>query len=350
METKRIIEHFLQALKKTTITLEELEALFSGVRIDWNEFSTVLLCLEEDKTLEAVKSAGRTTRSPKLAYRYRVNKHLISSASRNLLNMDQLAYHSSVKLDYYHSVSVQEYEQDKQWIARIDQYIKHNGFPEEAAPAPERSFQLVSNEKWITDFGGETLLKRIGLWEQMRIYPVSDPLMLAVNPGLFDDPIRNECTHLIVENKTTFQALLPVLRDTAFHTLIYGCGNKITGNIDMFPLQYPVNHCEHQFFYFGDLDYEGIRIWYETNKQRPIRPATIFYEALLEMPFVIGKDNQRRNDASVQAFLTHFTQTQCEKIERCLTFGGYYPQETLTTSQLQLLWRREQWKQWIEMN
>lgn len=200
--TKRLIENFIQALKKTTITLEELEALFSDVCIDWIEFATVLLLLEEDKTLEAVKSSGRTTKSPKIAYRYRVNKHLISSTSRSLLNQDQLAYHPSIKLDGYHSVPVQEYEQDKQWITRIDEYIKQYGFPQEAVPAPE---------------------------------------------------------------------------------------------------QYPVNHCEHQFFYFGDLDYEGIRIWYETNKQRPIRPASIFYEALLDMPFVIGKHNQRRNEASVQA-------------------------------------------------
>jgi hypothetical protein len=300
--------------------------------------------------LEAVKSAGRTTKPPKLAYRYRVNRHFISSTSRNLLNQDQLAYHPAIKLDHYYSVPVQEYEQDKQWIARIDEYLKQYGFPKEAAPAPERSFELVGNEKWITDHGGQALLKRIGLWDRMFIYPVSDPLMMAVNPKQFEHSIRHKCTHLIVENKTTFQALLPVLRDTVFHTLIYGSGNKITGNIDMFPFQYPVNHCEHQFFYFGDLDYEGIRIWYETNKQRPIRPATIFYEALLEMPFVIGKHNQRRNEASVQAFLTHFTEAQREKIELCLSSGGYYPQETLTTSQLQQLWRREQWKQWTEMN
>src|SRR5690606_27951704 len=170
--------------------------------------------------------------------------------------------------------------------------------------APERSFQLVGNEKWITDLGGHALLKRLGLWDLLRVHPVSDPLMFAVNPNAATKCPPSLYLHFIVENKTTFQALLPMLPSSQFSTLIYGCGNKITGNIDMFPLQFPATVYDHRFYYFGDLDYEGIRIWYETNKQQAIIPALPFYEACLAQPYAMGKTNQRRNDAAVEAFVT----------------------------------------------
>lgn len=342
-----MIEDFLRSSKKTTVLLEELEALFSGASIEWSDFAAVVQELEFTEVLEAVRSAGRTAKQPSLAYRYRMNKQQMRQPLVNLLHQSRQTTHSAIQLDGYYSLSEHEYEQDKPYIERIDQYLKQYGFPSEAAPAPERSFQLVNNEKWITELGGYTLLKRLGLWERMMVQPVSDPLMMAVNPTTSDPSAGQSCMHLIVENKTTFQALLPVLPKTTFRTLIYGCGNKITGNIDMFSMQYPVKGVDHRFFYFGDLDYEGIRIWYETNRQRPMIPALIFYEACLARPFVKGKHNQRRDEAAIEAFLAYFTPIQRERIEHCLVSGGYYPQETLTTSQLQQLWRSEQWRTWI---
>lgn len=194
------------------------------------------------------------------------------------------------------------------------------------------------------------LLKRLGLWEQLLIHPVSDPLMFAINPQALKSTASLRSLHLIVENKTTFQALLPVLPSSTFSTLIYGGGNKITGNMDMFPLQYPVTGREQVFYYFGDLDVEGIRIWYDTHKRQAMVPALPFYEACLAKPFVPGKSNQRRNEDAVQAFVHYFSTDQQALIARCLGSGNYYPQEILTTEELQVIWRSEEWKQWTDSN
>lgn len=349
MNIKQKIEEHLSLIKKSTIELEGMESLFVGVEVDSQEFAKAVLELEQAGVLEAVKSAGRTMKQPSLAYRYRMNKQYLTERLTNKLQQYRLGIHPAIQLDSYFALPEQQFVLDRQWIDQIDYFLKTEGFPSSTVPAPERSFQLTGNEKWITDLGGYALLKRLGLWDQLRIHPVSDPLMLAVNP-LFLSDVSHTCSlHLIVENKTTFQALLPVLSSSSFSTLIYGCGNKITGNLDMFPFQYPVADREHQFYYFGDLDCEGIRIWHDANKLQPMIPALPFYEACLAQPYAQGKTNQRRNDEAVKAFIQYFSPDQQDQIVECLSSGGYYPQETLTTQQLQQIWRNEEWKQWINL-
>lgn len=350
MNIKQTIEQHLSLIKKTTIALEELEELFVGSEVDPCEFAAAMLELEHSAVLEAVKSAGRTMKQPSLAYRYRVNKSYLKERHIHELQRYRLNLHLAIQLDSYFALPEQQFAEDKPWIERIDHFLKTEGFPALAVPAPERSFQLTGNEKWITDLGGHALLKRLGLWDLLLIHPVSDPLMFAVNPEFLSSTVHPRCLHLIVENKTTFQALLPVLPSSTFSTLIYGCGNKITGNLEMFSLQYPVSDREHHFYYFGDLDYEGIRIWHEANKQQTLLPALPFYEACLEQPYVLGKSNQRKSDPTVEAFIRFFSKDQQNQIESCLQSGGYYPQETLTTQQLQQIWRSEVWKQWIHLN
>lgn len=350
MNIKQTIEKHLRLHKKATIALEELELMFAGSNADPNEFAEALLKLEDSGVLEAVKSAGRTMKQQPLAYRYRVNKQYITAHNTHQLQQYRLRLHPAVQLDSYFALPELQFEQDRPWIDRIDQFLSTHGFPAAPVPAPERSFQLTGNEKWITDLGGYALLKRLGLWDKLLIHPVSDPLMFAVNPQALMHPASPRSLHLIVENKTTFQALLPVLPGSIFSTLIYGCGNKITGNLDMFPLQYPVAGSEHCFYYFGDLDYEGIRIWYDADKRQTLLPAIPFYEACLARPAVPGKINQRRNEEAVRAFLSCFNTDQQEQIESALGSGCYYPQETLTTQQLQRIWGSEQWMQWTALN
>ncbi|AIQ62419.1 hypothetical protein PSTEL_04160 [Paenibacillus stellifer] len=349
MQIKQTIEQHISLMKKTTIPLEELESLFKGAEVGPRAFAEAVLELENSGVLESVKAAGRTLKQPSLAYRYRVNKQEMTGHHIRLLQQVRLSLHPAIQLDGYFALSAEQFQQDQPWIEQINQYLKIYGFPSSAVPAPERSFQLTGNEKWITDLGGHALLKRLGLWERLLIHPVSDPLMFAVNPAL-SHPASSRCLNLIVENKTTFQALLPVLTSSLFSTLIYGCGNKITGNLDMFPLQYPVPGRDHRFYYFGDLDYEGIRIWHEASKQHPLLPALPFYEACLAKPYVLGKSNQRRNEEALGAFLSYFSGDAQDQLIRCLGCGGYIPQETLTSEELQQIWRSQEWKQWIAWN
>lgn len=350
MSIKQAIKVHLSTMKKATITLEDLESLFDNIAINAHEFRLAVLELEQECMLESVKTAGRTVKQPSVAYRYRINKPFITEQYNRSLQQYRLELHPAIQLDSYFSLTEQQFIQDKPWIDKIDLFLKKEGLPVSMAPAPERSFQLTGNEKWITDLGGEGLLRQLQLWEELKIHPVSDPLMLAINPFILTAASQSDCLHLIVENKTTFQALLPVLSSSSFHTLIYGCGNKITGNFDMFSMQYPMPNCNHHFFYFGDLDFEGIRIWSELNKRHKINLALPFYEACLSNPFVLGKSNQRANYDAVENFIHFFGKEHQVQIKKCLDSGGYYPQEILSTQRLQQIWRSQAWEKWINLN
>lgn len=338
------LNDFIRMSKRSMVWMEELEHLCEGEQVSNEQFAEAVQMLEGTGLLTAVKSAGRQARPPFLAYRYRIHNTALKSDYWQQLHRYRFEFHPSISLDRYFALDERLFNEDLPFIASIDRYLQEHGLPDEVAAAAERSFFLVGDEKWVAEKKGKTLLERIGLWDKLLIESEYDPLMMAINPLQLPQETTAPCLHLIVENKTTFQALLPVLTSTDFHTLIYGCGSKIVGNIDMFPLQYPVVDREHRFYYFGDVDHAGIQIWNRLCIKKPMLPALAFYTACLKNDPVKGKDNQRKDDAALNAFLKHFSERDGKLLAQCLAGGKYYPQETLSTQQLQTIWRNATWR------
>lgn len=315
--------------KRKTIKLEELEKLFPQTA-SYQAFADDILALEARGILTMMPSKGRNPRSPSLAYHYRIKKSLLNEAYYKELQNYRIKFHNDINLDFYFKSNIKTWRQDLPYLEKINQYIEAKGFPVLEVPAPERSFELVGNEKWIEE-GGEDVLQQIKLWDKLKIMPVADPLMFAVNPNQMDVVTQH---HLIVENKTTYQALLPDLPSSRFATLIYGSGNKIVKSIENFHKQYPVD-AAHEFFYFGDLDREGIAIWHRLDQKQTVTPALAFYEACLEKQVVFGKTNQAKNKQAIAAFVVYFPDELAQQIQKMLEDGAYYPQEVLKTEQLQ---------------
>jgi Uncharacterized protein conserved in bacteria C-term(DUF2220) len=333
-----IIQELLKYSKKT-ITIEELET-FIPVNTTYEQFSRIILNFENEGVIEIVKSKGRNTRTPSLAYSYRIHKQQLKRDYHEELKKYRLQLNPSIKLDSYFGSDPSQWKKDYPYILKIHQYIETIGFPEYEVPAPERSVELVGDEKWITDKHGKELLERIELWPRMKVIPVSDPLMFAVNPSTLSNLSQK---HLIVENKTTFQALVDTLPKTDFSTLIYGSGNKIIKSIEQFERQLPISNADHIFYYFGDIDRSGIFIWERLNEKKPIQLAMPFYRACLEKLSIKGKINQRMDKEAIETFLKFFTEEESEIIQSVLNNGHYYPQEILKTSELQHIWRHSKW-------
>lgn len=331
---KKLIQH-----KKSTILLSELEALYTAKTKNpsYDNFAREIINLEKEGVLEMVKKKGRNEHSPSLAYHYRIHRAKLMKGHHEQILAQRLIFHPAMNLDAYFSLNMEIWQKDLPYLKRVNNYICKYGFPTDLVPAPERSFELVQDEKWIVEGRGSELLTRIGLWEKLKILPVSDPLMFAINPNQMNNTNH---LHLIVENKTTYQALLPALTKTRFTTLIYGCGNKITKNIENFDAQVPLKG-DHQFLYFGDLDQSGITIWHSLNKRSKVDPAYPFYHACLQKRAVKGKTNQRPNPQALEEFLVFFPTHEQEKIKQILYDGAYYPQEILKTKELQEIWRDE---------
>ncbi len=335
----KTIRKQLAVWKKKTISLSELEKIFNNEIQSYEELTQIVLRLEGEHVLNMVKAKGRTGRVPSLAYQYRIDKSLLNAEYHLELQRYRLQLHSQIYLDRYYRLDPAVWENDLPYILKIDQFLKINQLPDEQVPAPERSFELVGDEKWIVEKGGKELLERTQLWVVMKITPVSDPLMFAVNPNKL---MTAQQLHLIVENKTTYQGLLPSLQHSEFSTLIYGCGNKITSSIEQFSSQYPVQ-ASHHFFYFGDIDRAGIAIWYSLNKWRKVYLAIPFYRACLQKTSASGKDYQRENKDAIDCFLSMFSQEEQFQIRKMFENGQYYPQEVLKTRELQRIWREFDW-------
>src|SRR5690625_1532508 len=164
---RKALEQNLVQFKRKTITIDELEEI-SPRTSSYEQFAELILQLESDNILEMVKAKGRNQRNPSVAYRYRINKHQLKRTFYQLLQTYRFKFHDAIDLDAYFKLDHATWTEDLPYLEKINAYIQQHGFPTEKVPAPERSFELVADEKWIEQKGSE-VLHRINLWDAMKI-------------------------------------------------------------------------------------------------------------------------------------------------------------------------------------
>ncbi|WP_404456644.1 Wadjet anti-phage system protein JetD domain-containing protein [Oceanobacillus kapialis] len=328
---------------KKTIDINTLQEISSPFFESYEAFAEEVLALENAGILTMVKSKGRSIRQPSVALHYRIQTAKLKKDHHHLLQQYRIQFHPAINLDYYYQHDPNQWHEDLPYLQQIDQYIKRDGFPDESIPAPERSYEIAGDEKWITERKGKELLERVRLFDKLQVIPVSEPLQFAINPNKIQ---HSEQMHLIVENKTTYQGLLPSIKQASFATLIYGRGKGIIQSMEQFNRQYPVSAIHH-FFYFGDMDREGIAIWYSLSKKFEMRLALPFYRACLEKQPARGKEYHRPRPEAEEAFLNCFDKAERNRIKHLLETGYYYPQETLKTKELQKIWEGTHWNDMI---
>ena len=330
---------YLKSYKKATITLTELENLFSGNSDYIILVNTITELVNNDILVEKnIKSTNG--KQPPLLNKYGVNKYKLREDHINEIQKYSLKISREIDLEQYFTLSEKRFQEDLPYIEMINEYIINNGLPQEIATPPERSFDITGDEKWIDQKSGKTILNNLKLWDKLKIVTNSDPLMISVNPNKMVK--SDEYYHLIVENKATFLALIDVLPDTCFTSLIFGSGWKIVSNIVMLQRQLNLKG-NHILYYFGDLDNEGISIWNSLNEKTSAKLAVKFYSALLTKDFSYGKETQQKNQKALNNFLKSVNDLEKQKIISILNCGGYIPQEALTKEELGNIWRSFPW-------
>lgn len=323
----KLIE-YLKSYKKKTIKLSELEKLPDG-SMNYKNFESSLKKLVEDDIL--VEKGGKINA---LSLSYGVNHYKLQKDKIDEINNYILKFSKEIDLGDYFKLSEETFYKDLPFIQAMEEYILSNGFPESYVTSQERSFNILGDEKWIDEKNGKRLLERIKVWDKLKIVNDSDPLMLAINQKGFEKPVHY---HLIVENKATFLALMDILRETDYTTLIYGCGWKIVSNYYMIDKQLNLKD-KNEFMYFGDIDKEGISIWNSLNEKMKVNIAVDFYRELLKKDYSIGKKNQKRNDEAINNFSKFFTDSEQEVLLNMINNGGYLPQEGLNKEELKRIW------------
>ncbi|EOD00249.1 Wadjet anti-phage system protein JetD domain-containing protein [Caldisalinibacter kiritimatiensis] len=333
---EKILSYLKTLKRRKTVTLGELEKLFSGDK-EYEDFAKEINKLVQMDILKEVKKHGTNHKIIPLANTYRLNKYALKKVFIDEIQNMQLKISPHINLTVYLSLTEKQWEKDLPYIEKIDAYLKEKGLPKSTATSQERSYYLVGDEKWIDEGGGKKLLERLELWDKLKINNVPDPLMLAVNPQNFSYSVHR---HLIVENKATYYGLLEELKNTQFTSLIYGAGWKIVSGIEALEKQLGLEDSEHILYYFGDLDFEGISIWYALSNKKLVKLAIEFYTSLLQKDYSKGKENQAKNKEALNDFLAFFDKEDQEKIKDVLQNGGYYPQEGLNKEELREIWRK----------
>lgn len=321
---------FLQKYKKKTVDLVDLQQLMPG-NITYQQFAETILLLEADGVLIRIKSSKNNNKMISLANKYSITHQALNQQYIKRLHQIQLELDPQISLEYYfHQNDPQLFERDSQSIKSIDTVLKSKGLPQEGLTLPKLSYDLVQDEKWLQEKGGIALLKRIKLWTSLQTKLRFEPIVFSIDPDKLNKQVQ---CHLILENKTTFMDLMEGLHGSVFTSLIYGAGWQIISSIQQFKHQIGTT-CEDHFYYFGDLDHEGLHIWYSLNELIQVSLATPFYQALLMKEPSIGKGNQKRHELSVETFLTQFEDASKKRMEKIFSTQGYYPQESLNKDEL----------------
>jgi hypothetical protein len=245
-------------------------------------------------------------------------------------------------LDYYLKYP-DDYLRDKDIIDIILNYMKEKD--DSVVTVNERAYELFGDEKFFkgdekTRSRGDIVLKRLGLnFQQLGCYETVEPFFSFQKKNFYSKQARNI---YIIENKDTFWSFkkhimdLPARIETDM--LIYGEGKKIISSFKYID-EYEINPRVDTFYYFGDLDAEGINIYCDLKAKFPeynIIPFHEGYEAILETGLKRGlaktPKQQKVNDDNILQFANELDINLAVRIRKFISGGFYIPQEALSAA------------------
>lgn len=322
------VRRFLQEYPKKTLDLDVLQAAFSSW--DYDRFRPAVAALLKDGSLTAVRTGGVDFSGLPRRLK-RVPARLFASVPVIQDEAIRLALSERLDFSFYYEQPLAVWQADLPYIEKLSAWLARG--IGETISLQQRSWDIFADEKYLLG-PGAGLLKRLGLTTaDLGICDQPDPLMMAVQPARLQQPV---CHHLVVENKVPYGRLAPHLAEGQLTSIIFGCGWKIAANLDLLPQQCGCPHARHVVWYFGDFDWEGLRIWQAaaSSKTVEVRLAVPFYEAFLAYEAPQGKANQQREEAVWPPFAAAVGESRAPVFRDILDRGCYYPQEALTENDL----------------
>ncbi|OZM56438.1 hypothetical protein CIB95_11730 [Lottiidibacillus patelloidae] len=323
----------LLSFKTKTITIEQLMKLAGDV--DYNEFATTINEYVAENLLEPVNASRTNGRRPSLYNKYRINKP----------KEDYSTALDEIKLlhpNFNHSKYAKQpamYVKYKKEIELLSQFFwEQEDLLKQPMSMNERSFQIWGIEKLIKE---KSVIKTIFQFNDLdmsilNVYETPEPFFE------YNFANEKEMNILIIENKDTWFTLRKIMREEGinylfrdYHVLLYGEGKMIISrNNRLNEYDQLLTGSANNYFYFGDLDYEGIDI-YQTlvtkNCELSIHLCTELYVLMLKEANIYNlpkaKAGQKKIDLSL--FLNEFTASDKADITTILENGYYIPQEIL---------------------
>jgi len=332
------LEKVLNNAKKT-ISDQELQQIFQ--KSDYNLFHTEVEKLVESGVLSPVKSSKTNGRLPPLFNKYRIIKppddHTVYLESVRRLN-------PLLNISAY----LQRPEYYKKHLEIVEGISRYLWFAKDLLKMPmsrkERSFSVWGREKLLDEHMAlvKDVLKFNGLDEDfLHYYDTPEPFFE------YHHDRANPMTVLVIENKDTWFTFRKLMQATGKHclagtvvnVLLYGEGNKITkrGALEDYSITMLGGHGGQaaHFLYFGDLDWEGIRLFFRTREANPsleLKPFSPLYRLMLELAATVELPkslDQRGVIGPLPEFLSLLGFAEEKSLGALLAEGKYIPQEII---------------------
>ena len=324
---------------KAILTETELQQLIR--ESDYSLFQHAVEVLVDAGILSPVKSAGRNGRLPPLFNKYRLIK-----PKEDFTEYLEFIRRLNPALNISGYLKRPElYRKHRNIVEGLSRCLWHSaGSLAEPMSRKERSFSVWGREKLLDSHFAlvREVMKYNGLSEDfLNYYDTPEPFFEYVHAR------SDRMTVLILENKDTWFTFRKLMQDTGKNivagtpvdVLLYGEGNKISkrgalGQYNSGMLEGKSGQAGY-FLYFGDLDREGIRLFFRARAANPgldLRPCSGLYQLMIslaenrELP---ESPDERDVAAPLAEFIALLGFDQAGVITGLLAKDKYIPQEII---------------------
>lgn len=301
---------------------------------DYEKYAAIITNLSLKKVIKGIKSQGNNGMIPPLYKVYQVEKE----------KKDYSEYISEIKLlsplfnieDYIKRL--EKYVNNRDWILKLDKFLKKEFKElEEQLSINERSFQIFGEEKFLKENYRAIFETNSNLEKKLNFYKTPEPFFS------YDIDIdKNKLKALIFENKDTWYSFGKFLKENKnikenfmFNSLIYGEGKKINRNYDSLTEFNETKYSgkEIEYFYFGDIDFEGIKIYENLKRINPHLKISLmkeFYKELIKRSkkIELPKTKDKQTEILEGIFFDEI-ESDAEYVKEILKNRYYIPQELL---------------------
>ncbi len=336
------IKNQIERFPGVYIPLDQLHSWVEGINDDMpvflqsfggqNAFLEVIQKLVTDGTLLVV---GKKKNHHGLSLKFRKVKQGKSKNSEVVKLMIQ-SIRPPASVDYYLK-NIDDYIRDMEIIDKVCTFLTSDQTG--IVSVNERAYDLFGDEKFFkgdeaSRSRGEVVLKRLGLnYADIGCEEMFEPFFSFQKK---DFHLRSARNVYIIENRDTFWSFKRYMMGLEkVDMLIYGEGKKIISSF-RFVDEYGLSERD-TFYYFGDLDAEGVNILGTLQDDYPgfeIVPFRAGYLAILDIGMRKGlgrvvKD-QRLNEVYGRRFVGSFGDEVAMKFAAVLDGDFYVPQEALS--------------------
>ncbi|MCL4442292.1 MAG: DUF2220 domain-containing protein [Firmicutes bacterium] len=322
---------------KTILTETELQQVIKET--DYGLFHHVVETLVDDGILVPVKSSGLNGRLPPLFNKYRIIK-----PKEDFSGYFESIRHLNPALNISGYLKRPElYKKHREIVEGLSRYLWYSAeLLEEPMSRKERSFSVWGGEKLLDNHFAlvREVLRYNGLGEEfLNYYDTPEPFFEYVHAR------PEQMTVLILENKDTWFTFRKLMQDTGKNivagtpvdVLLYGEGNKISkcGALEEYNavMLGGKRGQAGRFLYFGDLDREGIRLFFRARGANPnldIKPFSALYQLMLKLAEGMElpeSPDERRVEAPLSDFTSMLGFDRVDVLTVFLEKGRYIPQE-----------------------